>query len=121
MKFMITRTSNYGDEERPCDDSRLTFEKYDYVEVRTCTEDEFNKRFSHEGAWRSKGIKHTTCNNGMYIQRTFPKKMNGWFIEFDTLEEFIEFKKKIAYELVVRNGLFNRNILCIEIYDTYRE
>lgn len=120
MKFLVKRTSSY--DEKPCNDERLVFEKYDRIEVRTCTEEEFNKKYSdREGLWRSKGTNHRTCNSGKYIQRTFPNAEEGWFIELDTLEQLIEFKKTCGHELIIGEGLFNREIVCLEIYDTWRE
>lgn len=121
MKFLVIRTSNNDDEKRPCDE-RLTFEEYDRIEVRTCSEEEFNTRFAHiQGGWRTKGINHTTCNNGKYIKRTFPKENKGWFLEISTLEELIEFSEKVHCDLIIGKHFDNDEIFCIEIYDDYRE
>lgn len=124
MNFLVERTSERCDEDnpKPCDDERLVFEEYDEIEIRTCTEEIFNKKFSEqEGLWRSKGINHNTYKNGEYIQRTFPNAKKGWFIELNSLEELMEFINKYANDVVITKSMFNHEIKCIEIYDTWRE
>lgn len=82
MKFKVERTSVYGNGEKPCEGVKL--ENYDYIERRTYTEEEFNRKFAQsEGLWRSKGINHTNYERG--IKRTFTNAKNGWFIELNTI------------------------------------
>lgn len=120
MEFLVTKTSLYGRCEKPCNCSGLKKESFDYIEVRSLTEEEFNEKFSHlEGLWRSKGINHKS-GDGM-IERTFPNKKVGWFLEIDTLQELIGFMKKVDEDIVIHKNDWNHDILELEIYDTWRE
>jgi hypothetical protein len=67
MKFVISRTSSLLSEGKPCTEAnKMAFEKW---HTRTCTEEEFNLRFSaREGLWKDKGKNHTVTKDG-YISR----------------------------------------------------
>lgn len=121
MKFKVSRTSIFGD-KKPCDG--VTLEKFDYIERRSCSEEEFNKVLAKiEGLWRSKGINHTTFENeySKGIQRTFPQDEEGWFIELNSLEDLIQFMNKVGKGIVLGKYWGNESIYEIEIYDAYRE
>lgn len=115
MKFSVSRTSG---ENPPCEEAIL--EIYDRVEWRTCSEEEFDRRFAPtEGLWRSKGIDHCTNKRG-WIGRTFPGQNEGYFMEVNSPEELIKFVDKYG-TIVVQEVYFGKNIYEIEIYDDYRE
>ncbi len=116
MKFLITRTSDWGD-EKPCEG--VVKKRYDDIEIRTLKSVEaFDKKFgSREGGWLSKGENHTINKDG-YIQRTHKNKQEGWFIEIKSLEDLMKFKDAMGCEIIVsKKSLINK----IEIYDGYRE
>lgn len=118
MKFKVERTSLHGKCEKPCEGVKL--ENYDYIERRTYTEKEFNRKFAQsEGLWRNKGINHTNYERG--IKRTFTNAKNGWFIELNTLEELISFIEKVGEEVIIQKCCYNTEIFEIEIYDDCRE
>lgn len=119
MKFKVTRTSNFNEKKQPCEGVKL--EKYDYIERIFCDDEEFFDRnyANSEGLWRSKGINHTTFCSG--IQRTLPNDREGWFIGLNSLEELIEFIKKVDNKIVIQECYDNETIYEIEIYDDYRE
>lgn len=112
MKFRITRTSVY-DDVKPCE--KAVKGKYLYTHTRTCTEEEFNKRFAHrEGLWRSKGINHRVDSRG-YIQREDERK--GFLIEINTLEELVAFVDEVGDIVISKDNPMPE----IEIYDDYGE
>ncbi len=49
------------------------------------------------------------------------RELEGWFIEINSLEELLEFQKKYDEELVISRDNLNKNLIEIEIYDSYRE
>lgn len=66
---------------------------FDYFETRTCSEEEFNERFSDkEGIWSSMGANHTILKNG-WIRRTHIQE--NWCIDisnnFDLINLVSEF------------------------------
>ena len=112
MKFRISRTSAYN--KKPCQEAHIM--SVPEWHTRTCTEGEFNERFSEkEGLWRSKGRNHKTVNDGKWISRR-EKNQKVWGIEIDSLDELIIFSEEYG-ELVLSCGDMPK----IEIYDDYRE
>lgn len=117
MEFLLTSTS--GEVEKQIPNTRI--KKYTKREVRTCsTFEEFDKRFSGiEGAWLSKGVNHKTSKGR--IQREFPNGAEGHFIEINSIEELLEFQRKVRSELIIASATNNESIPAIEIYNSYRE
>ena len=116
MKYIIKRTSGYG-EEKPCEEAfKHPHEKW---YTRTCTEDEFNARFSsREGLWRDKGTNHSITEKG-YVTRQEPDT-EEWTIEINSLKELNDFASKYG-ELVISPEAYSSKSPEIEIYDDYRE
>jgi hypothetical protein len=113
MKFRITRTSVY-DNVKPCE--KAVEGTHLYTHTRTCTEEEFNKRFAHrEGLWRSEGINHRVDSRG-YIQREDERE--GFLIEINSLEELLELITEVDCPVVISK---DNPMPEIEIYDDYRE
>ena len=117
MEFLLTSTAGYVENRIP----NAIIKKYTKREVRTCsTFEEFDKRFSwREGTWLSKGVNHKTSKGR--IQREFPNGAEGHFIEINSIEELLEFKKKVGSELIITSAFDNELIPAIEIYNYYRE
>ena len=117
MEFLLTSTSGGVENKIP----NTTIKKYTKREVRTCsTFEEFDKRFSRrEGTWLSKGVNHKTSKGR--IQREFPNGAEGYFIEINSIEELLEFQKKVGNELIITSAIDNESIPAIEIYNNYRE
>ncbi|MCB7107564.1 hypothetical protein LIZ13_06470 [Streptococcus oralis] len=117
MEFLLTSTSGWVENQIP----NTVIKKYTKREVRTCsTFEEFDKRFSRrEGTWLSKGVNHKAFKGR--IQREFPNGAEGHFIEINSIEELLEFQKKVGNELIITSAIDNESIPAIEIYNYYRE
>lgn len=129
MIFEVTRTSE--DEEKPCEEA---FEmKLQQWATRTCTEKEFDQRFSaREGNWRSKGKNHARITpqmqkspNGKWITRQLEDK-DCWVIKIETLAELLALQEK--YDDIILKERYSYqdpdygiSVKEIEIYDDYRE
>ena len=117
MEFLLTSTSGEVEKQIP----NTTIKKYTKIEVRCCsTFEEFDKKFSRsEGTWLSKGVNHKTSKGR--IQREFPNGAEGHFIEINSIEELLEFQRKVGSELIITSATNNESIPAIEIYNYYRE
>lgn len=117
MEFLLTSTAGYVENRIP----NAVIKKYKKVEVRGFSSfKEFDKRLSRmEGNWLSKGVNHKTSKG--QIQREFPNGAEGHFIEINSIEELLEFKKKVGSELIITSAFDNESIPAIEIYNYYRE
>lgn len=118
MKFIVSRTSAWGDEKPPCEEAKR--DSIVRVETRTLyTPEEFDKRFAQrEGKWLSVGTNHRVNEKG-YITRD-NGTIDVWSVEFNTLEELIEFCDKYG-SVVIEDYMWNKAYREIEIYDDYRE
>ena len=114
MKFKVRRTSEWGD-KKPCKEAkRITLENW---HTRTCTELEFNDRFSHqEGLWQDRGKNHQITKEG-YITRQM-EDIKAWGVEFSSLSDLVAFAKEYG-ELVI--SVSSGDMVELEIYDDYRE
>lgn len=123
MKFKIIRSSIWDDEILPCSellDKGIKLEVYSDIDIRNFRGfDEFDKFTGKKNSWLSKGVNHCINKDGN-IQREFPNKNKGWFLEINSLEELMEFKSKYD-EIIIREDYKNPMINVIEIYDDYRE
>lgn len=120
MKFIITRTSDYGDCSSPCAEARE--DQLVRIETRALYSlEEFDKRFAdREGSWFSVGTNHRIGRNG-YICRD-REMMNVWTIEINSIEELIALSRKYGKIIITDYYLdTNDDYPTIEIYDDYRE
>lgn len=117
MEFLLTSTSWGVEKQIP----NAVIKKYTKIEVRGCsTFEEYDERFSWmEGNWLSKGVNHKTSKGR--IQREFPNGAEGHFIEINSIEELLEFQRKVGSELIIASAIDNESIPAIEIYNDYRE
>ena len=117
MEFLLTSTSGWVENRIP----NAVIKKYTKIEVRGFSSfEEFDKRLSWmEGNWLSKGVNHKTSKGR--IQREFPNGAEGHFIEINSIEELLEFHKKVGSELIITAATNNESIPAIEIYNYYRE
>ena len=117
MEFLLTSTSGWVENQIP----NAVIKKYKKVEVRGFSSfEEFDKRLSWmEGNWLSKGVNHKTSKGR--IQREFPNGAEGHFIEINSIEELLEFQRKVGSELIITSATNNESIPAIEIYNYYRE
>lgn len=118
MKAIISRTSRYGDDEKPCDEAVL--ESLTYLDYRTvATLEEAEKQFWYN-QWLNDGENHRE-ENGMVVCDKKIKFNNepirDWVIEFDNI---IDLYKKYG-ALVIDRSPYKEYDLSIEIYDSYRE
>ena len=128
MRFVVSRTSLYGD-GKPCDEATAgTIDRWD---TRTCSEAEFNRKqlgrdirmrgdAEVEGSsdWRDEGTDHKSLPNGYITRNVGPEPV--WFIEIDSLDELIAFQEKQG-DLVLTESTWNSDEPAIEIYDGWRE
>ena len=117
MEFLLTSTIGGVENQIP----NAIIKKYKKVDVRYFSSfEEFDKLLSRmEGNWLSKGVNHKTSKGR--IQREFPNGAEGHFIEINSLEELLEFHKKVGSELIITSATNNESIPAIEIYNYYRE
>lgn len=117
MEFLLTSTSGGVEDRIP----NAVIKKFTKVEVRYFSSfEEFDKRLSWmEGTWLSKGVNHKMSKGR--IQREFPNGAEGHFIEINSIEELLEFHKKVGSELIITSATNNESIPAIEIYNYYRE
>lgn len=117
MEFLLTSTIGGVENQIP----NAIIKKYKKVDVRYFSSfEEFDKLLSWmEGNWLSKGVNHKTSKGR--IQREFPNGAEGHFIEINSLEELLEFHKKVGSELIITSATNNESIPAIEIYNYYRE
>lgn len=114
MKFLITRTSEWGDKQ-PYKNAYLD----SFIQVDTRTVDNPQK-LNHRGDrvnWYEQGENHRVEDG--YIKRDFQRE--GWFIDIGNLEELIKLHEKVGEDIIITNSMWNRGLLELEIYDTYRE
>lgn len=118
MKFVVSRTSQWGDEIAPCEEAKR--DSIVRVETRSClSPEEFDERFAQrEGKWLSVGTNHRVNEKG-YITRD-NGMIDVWSIELNNLEEIASFVDKYG-EIVIGADLHNQDCKYIEIYDDYRE
>lgn len=117
MEFLLTSTSGWVENRIP----DAVIKKYTKIEVRNFSSvEEFDKRLSWiDGNWLSKGVNHKTSKGR--IQREFPNGAEGHFIEINSIEELLEFQKKVGNELIITSAIDNESIPAIENYNDYRE
>ena len=118
MRFIVTRTSVWDDEESPCKEAKR--DSIVRVETRTLyTPEEFDRRFAkREGKWLSVGTNHRVDERG-YITRD-NGTIDVWSVEFNAINELIEFCNKYG-DVVIQNCIWNKAYKENEIYDDYRE
>ena len=119
MKFIITRTSEWGNSS-PCAEAKK--EQIVKIETRTLhSPEEFDKRFAdREGNWLSVGTNHRIGENG-YICRD-REGVNVWTIEINSIEELVTLSRKYGEIIIADHYLdINDGHPTLEIYDDYRE
>lgn len=117
MKFIVRRTSVWGD-DKPCEE--VVRMKVPYWQTRTCSEEEFDRRFSaREGLWRSKGKNHQITEEG-YITRQ-EEDREVWGVNIKTLKELMDFIDKHGSIVIEDESSSDCSLKNIEIYDDYRE
>ena len=113
MEYLVTRTSFWND-EKP---AKGCYKK-EYITHDVRTLDSFEKyaeKFKEK--FKNRGFDHCINDRG-YIQRSFNSE--GWFIELSTFDELNAFIEKYG-DVIIGKHHANKNILEIEIYDSYRE
>lgn len=112
MKFVVTRTSLYSEEEQPVDGAvKEEVTSYGYRSL------EIEKR---EQAWKRFNEDYTDIkrlpNSGW--RGTSKEKQFVWVIEIDDIVEFV---KKVGECIVSASEKYVEGYPQIEIYDDYRE
>lgn len=117
MKFVVSRTSIWGDEQ-PCDEARR--DKIVRVDVRTFSSpEEFDSSLARiEGKWYSVGSNHRIDKDGC-IARDF-EMIDVWTIDINSLNELLVFCDKYG-DVIIQDCMWNDQYKEIEIYDDYKE
>jgi hypothetical protein len=122
MRFAVKRTSVYDENQQPIEEA--VEGTTDYWDVRTFkSEEEHDERFGHREKWRDQGTDHQTVYGPRGGVQGIKRKLGphkAWFIEIDTLEEFMALYGKYG-PIVISGALGDESVPCIEIYDDYRE
>ncbi len=117
MKFVVTRTSSWHNEKPPCEGAKK--ERVDRIETRTCSEEDFDRKFSSsEGLWRSKGCDHSVTDEG-YIKRIHKDDVGVWMVDFSDLDSLMSFYHE--HGNLVIDSCWSSGLPQVEIYDDYRE
>lgn len=117
MKFIVKRTSVWVD-DKPCEEAVRM--KVPCWQTRTCSEEEFDRKFSaREGLWRSNGKNHQITEKG-YITRQ-EEDREVWGVNIKTLKELVDFIDKHGSIVIEYENSGDRGSKKIEIYDDYRE
>jgi len=113
MKILVTRSSLFLDNAKPCDDAQKC--SYTDVDERTVDDPRKNKYLSD---WYSDPrFTNHRVENG-HIKRD--QNIEGWCICLNTLDELKLFADKHG-KCVVSVKDNNPDMMHVEIYDTYRE
>ena len=116
MKFHVTRTSSWLQEQAPCPGA--TLEDFLRVDERTFkSAQEHDARFFSD-LWLSRGMNHRETEDG--IARDFPDR--GWVIELEDLDALVAFLREQG-ECVLSASTWRgaKDTPHLEIYDDYRE
>jgi hypothetical protein len=113
MRFKVSRTSIWDDEEKPCEEA--VWESYLRVDTRTVDSPEKLTFKNDREDWYKIGKNHRVENGN--IKRDFNDE--GWFIYIHSLEELNAFVKKYGRIVYVKGWAYDG--MEIEIYDSYRE
>lgn len=116
MKFVISRTSSWGN-EKPCEEA-TPYEIAD-IDIRNFkTPEEFDKEVGFRvGKWYDKGTNHRIIDG--HIARDI-STIKCWAIEINSLEDLLALHRKYG-QLVIQTSMWNKETPEIEIYDDYRE
>ena len=116
MKFIISRTSEWGDSS-PCAEAKE--ETIWVTEDNKCSSfEEYDRVYLNRIPWLSVGKNHRISSNG-HIQRDV--KQTEWVVDINSIEDLLELSKKYG-ELIIAARLCPWEIApSIEIYDDYRE
>lgn len=115
MKFIISRTSEWGDSS-PCEEAKK--EIVWVTEESPCLSPNEYDRYGSSYPWLSVGKNHRVSPDG-HIRRDVPRA--EWVVNVDSIEDLMELSKKYG-ELIVSNKLSKKELAPnIEIYDAYRE
>ena len=115
MKFIVSKTSDFGD-SKPCDEAKeSTFTRVDTRAVDCPSK----LQFPSDELWLQEGENHRIVDGE--ITRDFPGQL-CWVVEIDSLEELVEFMDRQEVDLILsREPDVLENIPTIELYDDYRE
>jgi hypothetical protein len=124
MKFVVSRTSQYGDDSRPCPEA--TGELQPRWDVRTFkSPEEHDAKVGHlrSGTWASRGTEHQTVygpRGGVAGIKRHLGDETVWSVEIPDLDALLSFAEQHG-ELVLTPWNPDDRMPALEIYDTYRE
>lgn len=107
MKFMVKRQSDYR--SKPCEEAK----KEQYVRIESIPwTTPYEDGWFDTDFWFNEGYNHR--KEGDRLVREMVEE--AWFVEFGSLEEFVQFKNKYG-ELILTTSPENEEINLIEIQD----
>lgn len=116
MRFLVLRTSLYGDDTPPCDGAERGM--VPVIDRRTFkSPEEHDRKLTGDKPWLALGKNHRVTPNG--IERDM-EPTAAWFIEIPDLAALLAFQDKHG-ELVLSRSWHDGQTREVEIYDDRRE
>ena len=113
MIFTVRRVSQFDDTQKPCEEAFRGVLLS--VDIRTISDpSEFNDK-TLEKNWYKEGTNHRLING--CIARDMGME-EVWLIEFENLEQLLEFKEKYD-DIIIRTSYIDNKTHEILIYDDY--
>ena len=116
MKFVVTRTSTWFDENPKIEGAKQ--EELTSLDYRTVAKLKTAEKQHWYKQWYDNGINHREENGMVVCDRK--KKAKVWTMKINSLDELMKFANKYG-NLVMRMGDYKETQDVIEIYDGYRE
>lgn len=124
MKFLITKTSDYWNDTKPCDEAyKGTIESIDSRGFKTPEEHDkvlaYGIKNGRQKPWLAEGYNHRIEDG--HIVRNMPDR-DCWYVDINSLEELFNFCTKYGGRLVLEDSnIYDYKTPEIEIYDSWRE
>lgn len=111
MKFIITKTSEWGNKKPIDNNENLIFESVIRYDRRTISKEALQAKFPNRDYSDFINTDYGCC-------KQFDDK--AWVLEIKNLNELLKFQKNVDCEIIL-NQNNDYNLPTIEIYDNYRE
>jgi hypothetical protein len=113
MRFNIRRTSLWNN-EKPCKEAYLID---GFTTDERTVKDPSKLNCGAKDTWYTEGLNHRVVRG--YICRDFPTKL--WVVDINSLEKLLKFYEKYGALILDAKSYASKDLLCLEIYDDYRE
>lgn len=115
MKFIISKTSSWGDKPiENCSEELVT-----YIDRRTVSTIEKARNYNWFNRWFEAGINHRVENGNIACDRI--KKLSVFVVDFSDMDNLMSFIKENGKVIISQTDEYKEIEWKIEIYDDYRE